>query len=130
MSSYVWLTREESAELVGVRPGTWSGYVSREQAPGPARFVGRTPLWRQDQVLAWHETRPGRGRPATTSSRRSGPVQQLRMSPREVAAVYRLLDAYLVTEESDPGLADLVRVHRGLSELQMDHSAYEGGERG
>lgn len=37
------LTRDQVAELVGVRPATWSGYVSRGQAPAPSRSVGRTP---------------------------------------------------------------------------------------
>lgn len=28
-----------------IQPGTWSAYVARNQAPQPARKVGRTPLW-------------------------------------------------------------------------------------
>lgn len=28
-----------------IKPGTWTGYVTRNQAPQPVRHIGRTPLW-------------------------------------------------------------------------------------
>ncbi|CUU60852.1 hypothetical protein Ga0074812_14852 [Parafrankia irregularis] len=40
---------------------TWSGYVSRDQAPAPARRIGRTPVWDPAAVRAWHTGRRGRG---------------------------------------------------------------------
>ena len=36
-----------------IRPGTWSAYVARGQAPQPARKVGRTPLWDPAGVTAF-----------------------------------------------------------------------------
>ncbi|SCL12789.1 hypothetical protein GA0070616_0017 [Micromonospora nigra] len=33
---------------------TWHGYVSRGQAPKPARHVGRTPVWDPGAVERWH----------------------------------------------------------------------------
>lgn len=55
------MTRDEAAELAGVRPDTWSGYVSRGQAPAPKRHVGRTPVWDEAEIRDWMENRPGRG---------------------------------------------------------------------
>ena len=56
------LVRDEAAALAGVRPDTWSAYVSRGQAPAPVEYVGRTPLWAAGEVKAWTASRPGRGR--------------------------------------------------------------------
>lgn len=55
------ITRDEAAKIAGVTPGTFSGYVTRGQAPGPVRHVGRTPLWDESRVQAWSDARPGRG---------------------------------------------------------------------
>jgi hypothetical protein len=38
-----------------ITPATWRSYVSREQAPAPARHVGRTPLWNLDDIDRWLE---------------------------------------------------------------------------
>ena len=46
---------------------TWTGYVSRGQAPAPTHRVGRTPVWDPDQIRAWHNARRGQGWRATTS---------------------------------------------------------------
>ncbi|CAI7974353.1 hypothetical protein FRAHR75_1310013 [Frankia sp. Hr75.2] len=40
---------------------TWSGYVSRGQAPAPTRRIGRTPVWDPAQVRTWQAARRGRG---------------------------------------------------------------------
>lgn len=32
---------------------TWRGYVHRGEAPGPARHVGRTPLWDEAEIRDW-----------------------------------------------------------------------------
>jgi hypothetical protein len=38
-----------------IGPATWRSYVGKGQAPAPAEKVGRTPLWRMDDVRRWHE---------------------------------------------------------------------------
>jgi predicted DNA-binding transcriptional regulator AlpA len=55
------ITSQEAAELAGVKRDTFSGYVTRGQAPKPIRHVGRTPLWDEDEIKAWMENRPGLG---------------------------------------------------------------------
>ena len=55
------ITSDEAAELAGVARKTFSGYVARGQAPKPARHVGRTPVWDEDELKAWMATRPGPG---------------------------------------------------------------------
>lgn len=64
------LLRTEAAELAGVSPDTWSGYVTRGQAPGPVERIGSTPRWDEAEVRAWLANRPGRG------SRRTARAQQ------------------------------------------------------
>lgn len=55
------ITRAEAAVLAGVAPDTFSGYVARGQAPSPTRRVSRTPVWDEDEVRAWVDSRPGQG---------------------------------------------------------------------
>lgn len=62
----VWWTRAEVLaylDSAGTPLGaeTWSGYVSRGQAPAPVRRIGRTPLWDSGAVRAWQAARRGRG---------------------------------------------------------------------
>lgn len=52
-------TRFQCADHWGIKPDTWSGYVTRGQAPAPARHVGRTPVWDAETVRTWN--RPGSG---------------------------------------------------------------------
>jgi hypothetical protein len=52
-------TRDQCAKEWKVEPDTWSGYVTRGQAPKPTRHIGRTPLWDADEVRGWQ--RPGQG---------------------------------------------------------------------
>lgn len=33
---------------------TWEAYVARDQAPAPARRIGRTPVWNERVVRAWN----------------------------------------------------------------------------
>lgn len=56
------LTRDEAAAIAGVRPDTWSAYVTRGQAPAPEERIARTPLWSREVVEGWKAARPGRGR--------------------------------------------------------------------
>lgn len=57
------------------------------------------------------------------SSRR----QRLDISTRQAAALHRLLDAYLVTNEPscEPGFDDLVAIYERIGRLEHDHTAYE-----
>jgi hypothetical protein len=57
------LTTAEAAERAGVTRGTWSGYVSRGQAPEPDGRdpSGGNPLWREATVDDFIRGRPGRG---------------------------------------------------------------------
>jgi predicted DNA-binding transcriptional regulator AlpA len=40
-----WLTRDQVAEILGIKPDTLSGMVTRGQVPQPDEHVGRTPRW-------------------------------------------------------------------------------------
>lgn len=51
--------------------------------------------------------------------------QRVTIRPREAAALDRLLDAYLSTEESEPGRADLVAFYQRLRRVEQDHAAYD-----
>ena len=42
-----------------IKVATWRGYVSRGQAPQPARRIGGKPLWDSDAIAQWK--RPGQG---------------------------------------------------------------------
>lgn len=55
----------QAADLAGVSKGTWSGYVSRGQAPKPVERVGSTPLWDEREVVEWVASRPGQGSRST-----------------------------------------------------------------
>lgn len=50
---------------------------------------------------------------------------QITIFPDEAAALDRLLSAYTVTEEGDPGAVALVRFLRRLATVPQDHSVYE-----
>lgn len=63
------LERAEAAAIAGVTADTFSAYVSRGQAPGPSRHVGRTPLWDEEAVRVWARHRPGRGSRVTARAR-------------------------------------------------------------
>lgn len=64
------LTYAECAELIGVAPGTYRGYVSTGDAPAPddpddadgKPANRRQPRTRRSRVIAWNKDRPGRGR--------------------------------------------------------------------
>jgi hypothetical protein len=61
------LTTTDIAELLGVSPATWRGYVSRghprgNPAPKPdGEIDGRTPYWLQSTITAWMARRTGQG---------------------------------------------------------------------
>lgn len=46
------------------------------------------------------------------------------LTPREAAALDRLLDAYVRTEEADPGIEDLKSVRRKVIRVAQDHTIY------
>jgi len=49
----------------------------------------------------------------------------LPVTEREAAALDRLLDAYTITETTDPGIEDLRRVRDKVRRLPQDHTVYE-----
>lgn len=64
------VSNHEAAQIVGVQPSTWRGYVARGQAPSPdyppeslpeivAPFSG--PWWRERTLREWAAARPGQG---------------------------------------------------------------------
>ncbi|MFC4006668.1 helix-turn-helix transcriptional regulator [Nonomuraea purpurea] len=38
-----------------IAPSTWSAYTARGQAPKPSRYIGRTPIWDEADLIAWLE---------------------------------------------------------------------------
>jgi len=46
------------------------------------------------------------------------------ITPREAAALDRLLDAYVGNEEADAGMDDLRTLQRKVQQLDQDHTAY------
>lgn len=75
------LTRDEviarlrDRHEVTIEVDTWSGYVSRDQAPQPAQRVGRTPVWSAAAVDVWAAHRRGAG--ARTDLLDPGPAPDL-----------------------------------------------------
>ncbi|MEU4165091.1 MULTISPECIES: hypothetical protein [Micromonosporaceae] len=70
-----WTTEQVLAYLAEqnrpVNAKTWSGYVSRGQAPAPVRHISRTPVWDSATIRAWHAGRRGqawRASPDTTET--------------------------------------------------------------
>jgi hypothetical protein len=50
---------------------------------------------------------------------------QLTLTPRQAAALDRLLDAYIATKDTtDPGIGDLRVLHDKVQGLDQDHAAY------
>jgi hypothetical protein len=47
------------------------------------------------------------------------------VTPREAAALHRLLQTYLVTEEGDAGMADLATFYVKVDRIEQDHTAYD-----
>lgn len=50
---------------------------------------------------------------------------RLTVTPREAAALDRLLQAYLVTEDGDPGMGDLRTLYSKLRQIDQDHTVYD-----
>ncbi|MFY1599537.1 hypothetical protein [Micromonospora sp. WMMD737] len=71
-----WTTEQVLAYLAEqgrpVTAKTWSGYVSRGQAPAPARHISRTPVWDSATIRSWHTGRRGQswraGQQSTTET--------------------------------------------------------------
>ena len=61
------LTTDQLVDLIKEETGTelsastFRGYVSRGQAPAPVEKIGRTPLWKRSEIVAWANNRPGQG---------------------------------------------------------------------
>lgn len=52
------------------------------------------------------------------------PAGAVAITPAEAAAVDRLLDAYISTEDGDPGMADLRTLLVKIRQIDQDHAAY------
>lgn len=62
------LFTDETGKIIAAK--TFRSYVARGRAPAPAEHIGRTPLWKRNDILAWIRDRPGTaGRPRTPSRR-------------------------------------------------------------
>lgn len=57
----IYLSGTESAGRLGIRPKTWSAYVSRGYAPPPDARIGDTLGWLPETLDRWQSTRPGQG---------------------------------------------------------------------
>jgi len=55
-------------------------------------------------------------------------TRRFTINPKEAAALDRLLDAYLATDNGDPGWLDLTAFESRIEHAQMDHAAYETEE--
>ncbi|ASU61228.1 hypothetical protein CGQ36_06535 [Nocardiopsis dassonvillei] len=55
----MWTVTDIAARL-GVTAATVRSYKHRGLLP-PARYVGRTPVWRAEEIETWIRQRPGRG---------------------------------------------------------------------
>lgn len=55
-----WMSTEDVAAYLGIKPNSVSAYLTREQIPAPTYFGG-SPMWRRTTIEAWRE--PGRRRP-------------------------------------------------------------------
>jgi hypothetical protein len=50
---------------------------------------------------------------------------RLTITPREAAALDRLLDAYVGNEDADPGMDDLRTLRAKLNGIEQDHALYD-----
>lgn len=57
-----YLTSKQVAEAAGIRRGTWTSYVRREQVPPADQQYGRTKLWKPETVVEWLQRRQNRRR--------------------------------------------------------------------
>ena len=80
-----------------IAAGTWRAYVARGEAPQPARRVGRTPLWDDEEIRAWVEARPGPGYHAESRRRKH-------MLGKEISA-FGLTGKAVDTFEGNPSAA-------------------------
>jgi hypothetical protein len=69
-----WWVPDDVAAYLGVSASTVASYKSRGQMPEPERHFGRTPVWRPQTIIDWHDNRPGHGgrRPNRPPSRMGG----------------------------------------------------------
>ncbi len=53
-----WWTAEDCARYLGIERGTWTGYVSRGQAPDTDHKIGRSKVWPPAVIKEWDANRP------------------------------------------------------------------------
>jgi predicted DNA-binding transcriptional regulator AlpA len=56
-----WWTTSEVAAYLSVGVSTVSNYRKRGQMPAPEQTIGRTHVWRPQQIIEWHAKRPRPG---------------------------------------------------------------------
>ncbi len=52
-------------------------------------------------------------------------ASRITITPREAAALDRLMDAYVGNDDGDPGMDDLRTLQRKVRRLAQDHTAYD-----
>lgn len=55
-----WIGVRGISNLLGIKPKTWTAYVSRGQAPKPDWIVEGKPLWRLHTIKEWQGQRPNK----------------------------------------------------------------------
>lgn len=53
----------EAAELLGIKTSTITAYVARRQIVAPIVTLACGPVWLREDILRWHNQRPGQTRP-------------------------------------------------------------------
>ncbi|MEJ9080788.1 hypothetical protein WKY82_20430 [Gordonia malaquae] len=126
------LTSARCAEVAGVSPTTWTGYVARGRAPEPtAHLNARTPLWDAAEVQSWTDSRPGRGARTDLDDRRArvGSVDDMVRSVRR--QIRKRPDnetvAQVITDELDDlatnygvSPAEIAEVRAAVEALQLN----------
>lgn len=63
MNDAMWAV-DDAAAFLGVKPTTVHSYRRRGGTfPEPDGYVGTTPWWKPERVIAWRDARPSRNRP-------------------------------------------------------------------
>ncbi len=52
-----WLTSTDIATLTGLKVETIYTYRKRSTLPEPDRYMGRTPIWKQETITEWQSKR-------------------------------------------------------------------------
>jgi periplasmic divalent cation tolerance protein len=98
-----WWTTSDVAEYLGVRIGTVSSCRNRGQMPEPDQTVDRSPVWRPDTIITWHERRARLGiggRPADVEVGETGSFLQVSTALESREAAEKLARAVVESKLS------------------------------